>query len=149
MHVIPEVSELSTDGAVTENNFNVPALRLRKADTTIELGSGQSFAIAGLIQDNFNTTVRRYPGLGDIPILGALFRSSTFQRNESELVIIVTPYIVRPAGRGTALGAPSDLLTAPSDLEEVVFGRLTGSQGSASRRPPGARLRGDYGFLVE
>ena len=95
--VRPEVSELTTVGAITINGTTVPALNVRRAETTVELASGESFAIAGLFQNNGTNDITGLPWLGDVPILGALFRSTTFQRNESELVIIVTPYVVRPA----------------------------------------------------
>ena len=96
IRVRPEVSQLSQQGAVTSGGFNIPALTTRRAETRIELASGQSFVIAGLIEDRFNNTIQQMPLLGDIPILGALFRSESFQRNETELVIVVTPYIVKP-----------------------------------------------------
>ncbi len=96
MHVRPEVSALSTDGAVALTNISIPALTTRRAETTIELASGQSFAIAGLILDQTTQTASKFPGLGDIPILGTLFQSDQFQRNETELVIVVTPYVVMP-----------------------------------------------------
>ena len=96
LRVRPEVSSLSTAGAVSIGGFEIPALSVRRAETTIELGSGQSFAIAGLLQDDSQELVNRIPGLGDLPILGALFRSERFERRETELVIIVTPYIVKP-----------------------------------------------------
>ena len=96
LRVRPEVSSLSTAGAVSIGGFEIPALSVRRAETTIELGSGQSFAIAGLLQDDSQELVSRIPGLGDIPILGQLFKSERFERRETELVIIVTPYIVKP-----------------------------------------------------
>jgi len=96
MHVLPEVTQLSEVGAVTFGEVQVPALTTRRAETTVELASGQSFAIAGLLQNNSQESIKKTPGLGDIPVLGALFKSERFQRNETELVIIVTPYIVQP-----------------------------------------------------
>ena len=96
MRVRPEVSELSDQGSVTFNNFSFPGLRTRRAETTIEVASGQSFAIAGLLLDTSQERLRAFPGLGDIPILGELFQSDRFQRNETELLIIVTPYLVTP-----------------------------------------------------
>lgn len=108
-----EVSQLSAAGAVQFAGFNVPALTTRRAETTVNLGSGQSFAIAGLLQNTTNQSVDRIPGLGDIPVLGALFRSSEFQREESELVVIVTPYVVRPVNGRLAL--PTDGFQPASD----------------------------------
>ena len=96
MRVRPEVSELSDQGSVTFQGFSFPGLRTRRAETTIEVASGQSFAIAGLLLDSSQERLRAFPGLGDIPILGELFQSDRFQRNETELLIIVTPYLVTP-----------------------------------------------------
>lgn len=96
MRVRPEVSELSDQGSVTFQGFSFPGLRTRRAETTIEVASGQSFAIAGLLLDSSQERLRSFPGLGDIPILGELFQSDRFQRNETELLIIVTPYLVTP-----------------------------------------------------
>ncbi len=121
LHVRPEVSQLSSQNSVTTNNFVVPSLTTRRAETTVELGSGQSFAIAGLLQSNVTHDIRKFPALGDIPVLGALFRSDRFQRDESELVIIVTPYIVRPASR-IRLAAPTDGFVPPHDVERLITG---------------------------
>lgn len=96
IRVLPEVSELSSQGAVTINGFQIPALTIRRAETTIELGSGQSFMIAGLMSNNAQNTIDKAPGAGDVPILGNLFRSKNFRRGETELVIVVTPYLVKP-----------------------------------------------------
>lgn len=108
MRVRPEVSQLSNNGAVVLNNVQIPALTTRRAETTVELGSGQSFAIAGLLLDNSLQSIDEVPGLSDIPILGALFRSDRFERNESELVIIVTPYIVEPVPSPDNFVLPTD-----------------------------------------
>jgi len=115
-----EVSQLSAAGAVAFGGFNVPALTTRRAETTVTLGSGQSFAIAGLLQNTTNQSVSRVPGLGDIPVLGALFRSNEFQREESELVVIVTPYVVRPSNGRLAL--PTDGFIPSSDGVRNITG---------------------------
>src|SRR4051812_21059296 len=122
--VRPEVSQLSTQGAIRIGDLEIPALTVRRAETTIHLGSGESFAIAGLIQDNTNTDIRKFPWLGDLPILGPLFRSSQFQRQETELVIIVTPYVVRPVPEGPSLKVPTDGMQPASDFERVILDRL-------------------------
>ncbi len=96
MRVRPEVSQLSAAGAVSVNGLSISALTTRRAETTIELASGRSFAIAGLFQEDFQDSVRQIPFLGDVPLLGELFKSEQFRRNESELIILVTPYIVQP-----------------------------------------------------
>jgi len=150
--VRPEVSELTLNGAVTLNGLTIPALNVRRAETTVQLGSGESFAIAGLIRDNTATNINKYPGLGDLPVLGTLFRSSKFQRNETELVIIVTPYVVRPVAEGPTLKLPTDGLQPASDVERVFLDRLTRSSppgGANAIGPSGARLRGNAGFVYQ
>ena len=152
MKVRPEVSELSDRGAVTIGSLRIPALSVRRAETTIELGSGQSFAMAGLFSNNMSTEASRTPGLGDLPIIGALFRSDRFQNQESELVIIVTPYIVRPVS-DRQLASPADGLKVNSDLEQLWEGRpfkavpATGQGGPISGE--GLRLGGQAGFMME
>lgn len=144
--VAPEVSELTDQGAVTVNSIKIPGLVVRRAATTIELASGQSFAIAGLFQNNVTNSIQKFPGLGDVPVLGQLFRSQSFIRNESELVIIVTPYIVRPTTRLADLKTPADGLLFANELEQALYGRLT---PSASAGPPHPHLSGPAGFLLE
>ncbi|MGF1629423.1 MAG: type II and III secretion system protein family protein [Kiloniellaceae bacterium] len=112
MRVRPEVSQLSAAAQIIAAGISIPSLTTRRAETTIELASGQSFAIAGLIQDSTRQEHSRVPGLGDLPILGALFQSDRFQRDETELVIIVTPYIVRPVD-ADELRTPLDPYRAP------------------------------------
>jgi pilus assembly protein CpaC len=121
MRVRPEVSQLSDAGSVVLNNFKVPALTTRRAETTVELGSGQSFMIAGLLQNSNNNNIEKAPYLGDLPILGALFRSTKFQRQETELVVIVTPYLVRPVSG--QLAVPTDGYRAPDDLQRDIGGQ--------------------------
>lgn len=150
VRVKPEVSELSAQGAVVVNGFSVPALSTRRADTVVELASGQSFAIGGLIRRNFNTNVQTFPWLGDVPIIGALFRSSQFQKEETELVIIVTPYLVRPAPLASAMQAPSDRVGPPTDSGRVLFNTL--SKPPRGRTAPKASVpgaTGDAGFIIE
>lgn len=156
LNVRPEVSQLSNDGAVSipvaGGTLSVPALTVRRAETTVELGSGQSFAIAGLLQNNVSHDVQKFPGLGDIPILGALFRSTRFQRNESELVIIITPYVVRPAP-GPGLALPNDGYAPPSDGRQVTHGGMYRRQAQKGARsvvgPDGTRVRGPAGFILD
>lgn len=147
--VRPEVSQLSNQGAITLNSITVPALTVRRAETTIELGSGESFAIAGLLQNNSSTDINKFPALGDVPVLGPLFRSTSFQRNQSELVIIVTPYIVRPSG--AALHAPTDGFQPASDLERIFLQRFNAisPNGAGPIGITGARLHGDAGFIMK
>ncbi|MEX0922651.1 MAG: type II and III secretion system protein family protein [Rhodovibrionaceae bacterium] len=131
LRVRPEVSQLSQLGAVTIDSINIPALTTRRAETTVELGSGQSFAIAGLLQNTTRQSIDEFPILGDIPILGALFRSDNWQRDETELVIIVTPYLVKPVD-DRQIVLPTDGFEPPDDVDRVLYGRTTGKQGTAS-----------------
>lgn len=116
--VSTEVSQLATAGAVSFNGFNIPALTVRQATTTVNLNSGQSFAIAGLLQNTTNQDNSGVTGLGDLPILGPLFRSTDFQRDESELVVIVTPYVVRPTSGQLVL--PTDGFQPPTDADRMA-----------------------------
>jgi len=140
MRIRPEVSELSDAGSVKLGTVQVPALVTRRAETTVELGSGQSFMIAGLLQNKNRNNINKAPFLGDLPILGALFRSTSYQRDETELVIVVTPYLVRPVSRQIAL--PTDGYRAPTDpqlnLEGQLFeGKSGGSTPTAIAGPSG------------
>jgi pilus assembly protein CpaC len=150
LHVRPEVSELTTQGAVTfgegNSTIQIPALTVRRADTTITVGSGQSFAIAGLLQDTVTHTTNEIPFLGDIPVVGAMFRSDSFQRNQTELVIIVTPYLVAPTSDPNALQAPTDGYIAPNDFERVVLLRQMGRNGGAN---PARAIPGSAGFVMQ
>jgi pilus assembly protein CpaC len=122
MRVRPEVSEISDAGSVRLNGFVVPAMVTRRAETTVELGSGQSFMLAGLLSNRNSNSIERTPFLGDLPILGALFRSAGYRRSETELVIIVTPYLVRPISGQLAL--PTDGYRNPTDPELMLEGKL-------------------------
>lgn len=149
MRIRPEVSELTEEGAITQGQIVIPAITLRRTETTIELGSGQSFAIAGLLRDETRQNISKFPGLGDIPILGTLFQSESFQRNETELVIIATAYIVQPTSQGDLLD-PVAGFQPPSDLERILSGKLarvSGSVPSDLAQPGGLRLVGDAGFF--
>lgn len=156
LHVRPEVSQLSNEGAISvplglSGAISIPALTVRRAETTVELGSGQSFAIGGLLQNDTTHDVRRFPLLGNIPVIGRLFSSDRFRRNESELVIIVTPYIVRPAS--TRLAAPTDGFAPPHDFERAVMPGTWRRNPQAGPRSTvggdGARVVGPIGFVVE
>jgi pilus assembly protein CpaC len=148
MRVRPEVSELDFSNAIVLNTFRIPALRTRRAETTVELGSGQSFAIAGMMQNGLDESIDKFPFVGDVPVLGALFRSSRFQRNETELVIIVTPYIVRPVNNAAQLTAPTDGFSPTRFIDRVLFGKLT-QPGPGPRPPARPSLAGPAGFIVE
>src|SRR5205823_1268866 len=108
-------------GSVKLNGYTVPGLTTRRAETTVELGSGQSFMIAGLLRNTANNSVDKAPFLGDLPVLGALFRSTKFQRQETELVVIVTPYLVKPVSGQMA--TPVDGYRAPDDVQSTFLGQ--------------------------
>ncbi|TMM48757.1 type II and III secretion system protein family protein [Qipengyuania marisflavi] len=133
IRVRPEVSELSSQGAITLNGFQVPALTTRRAETTVELGSGQSFMIAGLMSNNSQNTIEKAPGLGDIPILGNLFRSTTYRRGETELVIVVTPYLVKPVN-ANEIRLPTDGYMKPTEFQRLL-GYKTGDGVVGQGRP--------------
>ena len=137
MRVRPEVSELSNQGAITLDGFQVPALTVRRAETTVELGSGQSFMIAGLLSNNATSTIDKAPGAGDVPILGNLFRSTDFRKGETELVIIVTPYLVKPVDDRT-IRLPTDGFATPTIAEQLLLNREAGSPADAVRPMPQA-----------
>ena len=133
MRVRPEVSELSSQGAITINGFQVPALTVRRAETTVELGSGQSFMIAGLMSNAAQSTVKKLPGAGDLPILGSLFRSTHFQKGESELVIVVTPYLVQPVDAND-IKLPTDGYKT-ANIAQQLFGNMQTDGKSGGVRP--------------
>jgi pilus assembly protein CpaC len=120
--VTPEVSEVDFSVGITLEGIAVPGFQTRRASTGVDLGDGQTFAIAGLLQEKVNTLVKKVPGLGDVPVLGALFSSSEFQRNETELVILVTPRLVKPLGTGPR-PLPTDHYQEPNDAEFYLLGR--------------------------
>jgi len=134
LRVRPEVSQLSTNGAVSvpigSGTLTIPALSVRRAETTVELGSGQSFAIAGLLERTTTDVTNALPGLGEVPVIGALFKSTNFQRGESELVIIVTPYLVKPVDDPNEIHAPTDGFKPATDLDRLLFGKQV-APGSA------------------
>ena len=150
VRVKPEVSDISTRGQVQVNGFMIPALATRRADTVVELGSGQSFAIGGLIRQGFNTNISAFPWLGDVPVLGALFRSSNFQKDETELVIVVTPYIVRPAASAGQIKVPTERIAPPSDADRILLNRVASPPpGRQAPKLPVPRPLNETGFILE
>ncbi len=143
-----EVSELSTTGSVSLGGLQIPALSKREAKSTVELPSGGSLALAGLISDDVRQNIDGLPGLKDLPVLGTLFRSRDFIKEETELVVIVTPYLVKPVSR-QELGAPSDGLAEATDLKGIFLGHLNRIYGHDPAAQPVSDLKGDYGFIVE
>jgi len=153
----PEVSALSTAGAISlpltaTSSISIPALTVTRAETTLELGSGQSFALAGLLRHDTTQDISKVPALGDIPILGQLFRSDQFNRNETELVIIVTPFLVSPVATAS-LAAPTDGYVPPHDLSRITTDDTYRQQLPPSPRgplQPGSKpLIGAVGFRLD
>ena len=132
IRVAPEVSEITSNGAVVLNGFSIPAVSTRRAETTVELGSGESFMIAGLMQNSYNSAIDKTPGLADVPILGSLFKSDGYRRNETELMIVVTPYLVKPVS-DSEIVLPTDGFKAANDAERFLLNR--NHSGSGGDRP--------------
>jgi pilus assembly protein CpaC len=149
-----EVSELSSVGAFTlasssnSSLLSVPALTVRRDETTVELPSGGAMMIGGLLQSTTKQTLDSAPGLMQLPVLGALFRSRDFQNNESELVVLVTAYIVKPV-RPDQLATPADGLVIASDLDTNILGRLNKSLGKAPKAGDTQTYQGPYGYVVD
>lgn len=141
------VSSIDSSISIQTEGINVNAFQRRETSTTVEMRDGESFAIAGLLQDDFQDMTSQVPWLGDIPVLGALFRSADFQRDQSELVIIVTPHLVTPT-RGRALALPTDRVRIPTEKELFLFGKVEGGSGPAGEV---ARqdFNGSYGYVME
>ncbi|CAH2602022.1 Type II and III secretion system protein family protein [Rhodovastum atsumiense] len=152
LHVRPEVSELTDVGAVSlpigvsllgSSTVTIPALTVRRADTTVELGSGESFAVAGLLSNNTNMNGRGLPYLGEIPVVGALFKSDLFKRGQSELVIVVTPYLVSPVGSPDRIRVPTDGFVPAGDVDRLLLMRQRASgTGPATVIPPSLAAMG-------
>lgn len=138
LEVAPEVSELSEIGALKQNGFTIPAIVTRRSNTTVELASGQSFALAGLLRSKDQARVSRVPGLGDLPVLGALFRSVRYEQDQTELVVMITAELVEPIEDGELLPLPGDMQTAPTDWELYMEGQV---HGQARLNGAGARLK--------
>ncbi len=142
------VSSIDTTTSVQTNGISVSAFKRRETSTTVEMRDGESFAIAGLLQDDFRDLSGQVPWLGDIPILGALFRSADYQRSQSELVIIVTPHLVTPT-RGEAFALPTDRIRIPTEKELFLFGKTAGAQRGAAGEVARQDFSGSYGYTME
>jgi pilus assembly protein CpaC len=149
-----EVSELTNTGAFTLQGANgagtsvvIPALSVRRAETTVEVPSGGSFAIAGLMQHNTKQVVDGFPGVKDLPVLGALFRSRDFENDESELVVLVSAYLVEP-NAASAFVSPTDGFVAPTDPETLLLGRLNAVYKKKDDKPLAAEASAPVGFVV-
>ena len=144
------VSSIDPTNGFSVNGFNIDAFRRRETETTVEMRDGESFAIAGLLEDDFRDVNGQVPWLGDIPILGALFRSAEYQRSQTELVIIVTPHLVSPT-RGDALALPTDRIRPPTENELFFFGKIAGDKRNRGAAGEVAQqdFSGSYGYVME
>lgn len=147
LRVSSEVSELSDENQITLGAISIPSITVRRAETTVELPSGGSLVIAGLIKQDRNQVINGLPVVKDLPVLGALFRSTDFVNNETEMVAIVTPYLVKPVAK-RELSTPGDNLHAPSDHEQYLLGRLNKIYGVSGAQPQGP-YHGHIGFIVK
>jgi pilus assembly protein CpaC len=144
IQVNPEVSSVSSENAIrTNDGYTAPSLVTRRASTTVELAPGESFMIAGLVRDDITSNIDQLPGAGNIPVLGALFRSTAFNRNETELVISVTPFLVDPV-KGSDIKLPTDDFRPASFMDSIFFGALGGTRGSKD-----PSLEGPVGFMTD
>jgi pilus assembly protein CpaC len=147
LKIEPEVSQLDPNRSVAVGtNISVPALIVRRASSTIELRDGQSFVLGGLLQNDSQVAAEQLPWIGDIPVLGALFSSKAYQKNESDLVIIVTPRIIQPIRPGLPIRTPLDNTLPPNDIDLFVMGK-----GEIARKdmPPGAPERPFVGHMLD
>jgi pilus assembly protein CpaC len=152
--VNPEVSSIDPTTSIKLGLIEVPGIKIRRAHTTVELRDGESFTIAGLLSDNYENSIRQYPFIGDLPIIGALFRSTGFQHKQTELVIVVTPHLVTP--RRAYAATPADMFVPPSDFELFLFGSQRGKTSSLkpedralmSLDPNKGGVDGQYGHVL-
>lgn len=161
LNVSPEVSNISrvdalnvgAGGSSTAATFAIPSIQTRRAETTVELGSGQTFAIAGLLKNDRSNNIEKFPGLGDVPVLGGLFRSQNFQNDQTELVILVTPLITRAVDERTKLATPLDGYVPATDLQGLLYGKLYQEQPSpsaqAAAEAEAPALHGGGGYILD
>jgi pilus assembly protein CpaC len=148
MKVMSEVSELSNDNAIVVTGVTIPSVRVRRAETTLELPSGGSLAMAGMIQDQTKQQINGVPGLLQVPILGSLFKSRDYVNNQTELMVIVTPFIVHAVAR-KELSRPDDGFADASDPASMLLGQFNRIYGSAGPVDPHRSYRGSYGFILD
>ena len=152
LRVMTEVSEVSTDNALHavpgRNSLTVPSIKTRRAETTLEIPSGGSMAMAGLIQEQTKQAVNGLPGLDQLPVLGALFRSQDFVNNQTELMVLVTPYVVRAVAQ-KELSRPDDGFAPASDSQSTLLARINRIYGLAARVDPVGGTQGNFGFIID
>lgn len=143
------ITDPSTEKLVEIKGLTIPALRVRRAETTVELPSGGSLVMAGLLQQSAKQDINAVPGLKELPVLGALFQSRDFQNDETELVVMVTPYLVG-AVKEKDIRLPTDGFALPTDFETIFLGRLNAVYGKSDKPAPSTRrLEGPIGFILE
>ena len=148
LHVMTEVSEVSTDNSINISGISVPSIKTRRADTTVEIPSGGAMAMAGLIQAQTKQAINGLPGLSTLPVLGSLFRSRDYVNNQTELMVLVTPYIVR-AVSPKDLSRPDDGFAAAADPQADLLGSINRIYGVPGRTEPEKNYRGTYGFITD
>jgi pilus assembly protein CpaC len=148
LRVEPSVSELDFQNAVSISGTTIPSLTVRDARTTVELRDGQSFAIAGLLQNRNQEAVSQLPWIGSVPVLGTLFRSSSYQQQETDLVIIVTPRLVAPAAPGQQLASPLDSRLPPNDVDFFLNGQMEVRKRYDDYVNSGGEVKGPYGHII-
>ncbi len=150
LRVMTEVSEVSTENALTggQGGTTIPSIKTRRAETTLEIPSGGSMALAGLIQQQTKQAINGLPGLAEIPVLGSLFRSRDFVDNQTELMILVTPYVVRAVAQKD-LSRPDDGFASASDPQADLLGSINRIYGVPGRTEPARNYRGSYGFITD
>lgn len=148
LKISTEVSELTTQGQIVGSGIAIPALKVRRAETTLELPSGGSLVMAGLLSDATKQNIDGVPGAKDIPVLGQLFRSRDYQKNETELVVIATPFIVDPTNRKN-IALPTDGYAPASDMDTILMGKLNATYGVSGTAPTDKKLKGPVGFVVD
>jgi len=148
LRVMTEVSEVSNDNSISISGISVPSIKTRRAETTLEIPSGGSMAMAGLIQDQTKQAINGLPGLSQLPVLGSLFRSRDYVNNQTELMVLVTPYIVRAVAQKD-LSRPDDGFAAASDPQADLLGSINRIYGVPGRTEPAQNYRGTYGFITD
>jgi pilus assembly protein CpaC len=148
LRIAPEVSELDFSNAITISGTTIPSLITRNAQTAVELRDGQSFAIAGLLQANGSRNISQLPWIGTVPVLGALFRSSSYQNSETDLVIIVTPHLVRPGTPAEKMATPFDQRLPSNDLDFFLNGQMEVQKEYLDQVRPGGGVSGPYGHII-
>jgi pilus assembly protein CpaC len=148
LSINPEVSELDFTNAVSISGTTIPSILLRRATTTVELRDGQSFAIAGLLQADNARNISQLPWIGSVPVLGALFRSAAYQKDETDLVIIVTPSLVQPAPPGARLATPFDDTVPSNDVDFFLMGQTEQRKKYTDYVTSGGDIQGPYGYML-